>query len=92
LNDAETVPAHPQKEPLLAFSTCVNAGIEKRPQQPAVAQQNAEQLVVIYVDRVEARGVEKIISVNKDRNATTMSKFPGRTRSRVKLHCLDPLI
>jgi hypothetical protein len=41
---------------------------------------------------MEPRRVEEIISVNENRYATTVSKFPGRAGSRVKLHYVDLLV
>jgi len=41
---------------------------------------------------VKARGVKQIIPVNEHCHTSTMSKLPGRARSRVKLHCFNPFI
>jgi hypothetical protein len=39
---------------------------------------------------MKTRGVEKIVSVNKHRDATAMPEFPGRIRRHIKLHLIKP--
>jgi hypothetical protein len=71
---------------LLAFRASVNAGVKKCAQKPPVAKQNAQKFIVIKVYVVKSRGVEKIIPVNKNRNATAIAKLPRLSGSRVRLH------
>lgn len=75
---------------MLTLSADINAGVKKRPQQPAVAQQQTQQLIVIDVDIVKSGGVKQIVAVNKNGDAATMSKLPRRSCSRVKLHFVLP--
>jgi hypothetical protein len=35
---------------------------------------------------MKTRGVKKIVSINKNRHATTMSELPGRIGRHIKLH------
>jgi hypothetical protein len=70
----------------LPLGTGVNAGVEEGAEQSSIAEQDPEKLVVIDVDGVKARRVEEIVAVDENRYATTVSEFPGRAGSRVKLH------
>ncbi len=91
LHDAKAVPAHPEQETLLAFGAGIDAGVEERAQKPAVAEKDAQQLVVIDIDVMKARGVEQIVAVNENGDTSAMPKLPRRAGSRIKLHCIFPL-
>ena len=67
---------------------CVDAGVEEGAQKASVAEKDAEQLVVIDIDRVKACRVEKIVTVDKNGDPAPMSEFPGRAGSRLK-HYVD---
>jgi hypothetical protein len=92
LNHAEPVTPHPQQKALLTLRTCIDAGIKESAEQPAVAQQKAEELIVVNVYRVKPCSVEEIVSVDKNGNAPAMSKLPGRSCPRIELHFIKPSI
>jgi hypothetical protein len=92
LNHAEPITPHPQQKALLTLRTRIDSCIKERAKQPAVAQQKAEELIVVNVYRVKPSSVEEIVSVNKNGNATAMSKLPGRRCPRIELHFIKPSI
>jgi hypothetical protein len=75
---------------LLAFSTGIDARIEKRAKETPIAEKYAKELIVIDVDVMKPRGVKEIITVDKNSDAAAMSEFPGRAGGGVKLHFGDP--
>jgi hypothetical protein len=86
LHHAKSVATHPKQKTLLPLSPDVNAGVKEGTQQSAVAEQNAEQLVVINVDVMKPGCVKQIVSVNENGYTATMPKLPGRACSRIELH------
>jgi uncharacterized membrane protein len=58
---------------LLAFGSSVNAGVEEGAKQATIAQKQVQEFVVIYVERVETRGVKQVVAVNKDGDAPAIA-------------------
>src|SRR3712207_7243101 len=71
--DAEAVATHPEEEALLALGADVHAGVEEGAQKPPVAQENAKELVVVYVYVVEPRRVEKVVAVDENRHPASVT-------------------
>ena len=92
LDDAETVSPHPQEKSLLTFSAYIDASVKEGAKEPAVSEQDTEQLVVIDIDVMKPGRVEKIVAVNENGNPAAVAEFPRRTSGRLELHCSDPQI
>jgi hypothetical protein len=60
----------------VSFGANIHSGIEESPQQTSIAEQNAQQFVVIDVDVVKTRCVEKIVAVYEDGDQPAMSQLP----------------
>ena len=58
------------------FRADIDTRVEEGPQQPAIAQKHAQQFVVVNVDVVKPRSVEKIITVDKNCDPSAMTKLP----------------
>jgi hypothetical protein len=71
---------------LLTFSSRIHSRVKERTKQPPIAEQDPQKLVVIDVDRVKARRMEKVVAVDENGDTSPVSKLPGRTGGRLKLH------
>jgi hypothetical protein len=60
--------------------------IEKCPKQASIAQQYAQQLIVINIYIVKPSGVKEIVPIDKNRDTPSMAELPRRTRFCIKLH------
>jgi hypothetical protein len=76
LDNAKAVAPHPEQETLLSFCADVDARVEKRPQQPTVSQQHAQEFIVVDIDVVEARGMKQVIPVNENCHSAAVAELP----------------
>src|SRR5205085_7242288 len=85
LYDPKTVTSHPQEKTLLTFGADVDTRVEKSPQQPSIAQKHAQQFVVVDIDIMKPRRVEKIVTVDKNCDPSAMTELPGNIIGRIEI-------
>jgi hypothetical protein len=61
---------------LLPFGADIDARVEESPEQPPITQQDPQKLVVVDVDVVKPRCMEKIVTVDKNCDPSPVSELP----------------